>query len=108
MEESAHPYENNQDYRKAFHINGASRLVVRFDPRCHINTDMLSRVAFYRCASPHSDALFVMEQTFERVKLTYYTRSLCGSGHAYVAYPPHRILSRRCLLFSGMTSIKTR
>lgn len=48
IEESPHPYENNQDYRKMFHINGASRLMIRFDPRCHINTDMLSRVAFYR------------------------------------------------------------
>ncbi len=48
VEESNHPYENNQDERKRFHVNGASRLIIRFDPQCHINNDMLSRVAFYR------------------------------------------------------------
>jgi hypothetical protein len=32
-EESAHPYENNQETRKKITINGASQLIIRFDPR---------------------------------------------------------------------------
>eukprot|EP01087_Luapelamoeba_hula_P010094 TRINITY_DN2658_c0_g1_i4.p1 TRINITY_DN2658_c0_g1~~TRINITY_DN2658_c0_g1_i4.p1 ORF type:complete len:3811 (+),score=698.07 TRINITY_DN2658_c0_g1_i4:295-11727(+) len=48
VEESEHNYQSNQDYRKRFHISGASRLIIRFDPRCQTGTDMLTRVAFYR------------------------------------------------------------
>jgi len=48
VEESDHPYSANLDYRKCIHINGASRLIIRFDPRCRTHTDILTRVAFYR------------------------------------------------------------
>eukprot|EP01119_Soliformovum_irregulare_P023983 TRINITY_DN8500_c0_g1_i1.p1 TRINITY_DN8500_c0_g1~~TRINITY_DN8500_c0_g1_i1.p1 ORF type:complete len:1141 (-),score=425.00 TRINITY_DN8500_c0_g1_i1:16-3438(-) len=47
-EESRHPYDNHLDYRKCLHIQGASKLIIKFDPRCNVhNSDPLTRCAFY-------------------------------------------------------------
>jgi hypothetical protein len=48
-EESSHPYENNHEVRKKFHIKGASKLIIRFDPNCNVHrSDPLTRCSFYR------------------------------------------------------------
>jgi hypothetical protein len=49
VEESAHPYANNTDLRQTLHIKGAAKLLIRFDPRCHLHpTDMMTSISFYR------------------------------------------------------------
>ncbi len=49
IEESAHPYENNQEVRQKYHIKGASKLLIRFDANCNVHrNDPLTRCSFYR------------------------------------------------------------
>lgn len=45
---SPHPYPSHTEKRGKVHIGGASKLLVRFDPRCQIGTDMMTRLSFYR------------------------------------------------------------
>jgi len=45
---SAHPYPSNSDKRGRVHIGGAAKLLIRFDPRCAIGTDLMTRLSFYR------------------------------------------------------------
>jgi len=45
---SKHPYLSHKELRERVHIPGASKLLVTFDPRCHIGSDIYTRLSFYR------------------------------------------------------------
>jgi len=45
---SAHPYASHTEVRGKIAIGGARKLLIRFDPRCQIGTDVMTRLSFYR------------------------------------------------------------
>jgi hypothetical protein len=45
---SKHPYQSHASIKESVHISGALKLQVVFDSECHIGSDMLTRLSFYR------------------------------------------------------------
>ena len=48
VKQSSHPYKSHDDVRDKLHIPGATKLMITFDSQCALNSDMLTRLAFYR------------------------------------------------------------